>query len=251
MSKADVQAEATAQGVALQDGDGKDKTVKTLEDEILAAMQSKEDADAQRHAPGESQESQSEEVGSQEGSAEEGGQPVQEEGGKEEAVAATQSPPADPTVSAETLRLAKEAEIMVALPTMTEDAVNLSLKDPTISDALKGKLKERVRQLIRESQIADAAKAVADKDAANKAKRDVAEAASKAADEARQAAQAAGTLPPPRAVPSAQVTDAVTAMATKTCSKFIGGQWRYLIKGRSITGPSQVIAALKLGGFVK
>lgn len=62
------------------------------------------------------------------------------------------------------------------------------------------------------------------------------------------------TKPAPAAVPAAESAASSstmeTAVALKTCVKFVGG-WHHLVKGKKITAPKEILANLRQNGFVE
>jgi len=55
----------------------------------------------------------------------------------------------------------------------------------------------------------------------------------------------------PVAEPNEGLARLITAVAKKTTRKFLGGRWWNLQVEQSVTGPKEVIDALRRGGFVK
>lgn len=56
---------------------------------------------------------------------------------------------------------------------------------------------------------------------------------------------------PPRAIPSKQVTELVTATALVTKTKYVVNRWWSLKRGEELTAPRVVITALRNAGLVK
>jgi len=54
----------------------------------------------------------------------------------------------------------------------------------------------------------------------------------------------------PRAIPVGNVVEQETAVALKTCVKYVAG-WVKLVRGKPVTKPKEVIAALRTAGLVE
>lgn len=139
-----------------------------------------------------------------------------------------------PQITTTDLAVQREKEILGLVPTMTEAQLNIAAKDQHLSQSAKDVVKDRIRELIRVDQKAEAEKS-----------------ATASAAPAQPRVPDPKAEQTPRAIPATSLESQETAMCQKTTTKFIAGSWRYLVKGKTITAPKAVIEALRPGGFVK